>query len=97
MKFFGWLIVIGIALYLFNKAKIKAAVSAGNPNYPASQPVSMIGPQGPNDGSNNYSSSGHTVTPDGTTGPIQSMIARGFRYVSGGSERYGVRQEYSAY
>jgi hypothetical protein len=97
MKMFGWIIVIAIALYFFSKAKISAAVSAGNPNLPPSQSSVGIGPQGPNDGSNSYDGSGHTVYPlSGLQAPAQRIPTRGFVYTNAASQ-YGVRTGYPAY
>lgn len=89
MKFFGWLVVIGVVLYLWSKGKFSALTSAGNPNIPPGQIMMPIGPQGPNDGSNSYVGSGHTLWPGDAnpTLPDQDAISRSFRY-TGNTQQY---------
>ena len=63
----GWalLAIVVILFLLFRTTKIQAAASIGNPNAPTPQPVPVLGPQGPNDGSNNPTGSGATMLPTG--------------------------------
>lgn len=59
--YLGLAIVLAIVIMKYGN-KITSMASAGNPNYPPSQinldTTPGYGPQGPNDGSNNYSGSG---------------------------------------
>lgn len=56
-----WVIIVIAVLvaWALKSGRIKADVSVGNPNYPTSQSRLDRGPQGPNDGSNNYMGNGH--------------------------------------
>lgn len=77
----GIIVTLIIGLYLFSKWKVTGATSAGNPNQPPVQGALTLGPQGPNDGSNNYSGSGHTILPLGDRNPVSYPIySRGFSY-----------------
>lgn len=55
--YLGIAILVALAVIFYGN-KIKAMASAGNPNNPPPQNQPSYGPQGPNDGSNNYGGSG---------------------------------------
>lgn len=82
MKTLGIIFVVIVGFYLLKSTSIfKASASTGNPNYPPSQDGLSIGPQGPNDGSNNYGGSGHTMIPIfAEQAPAQQIYSRGFAY-----------------
>ena len=53
------IILLGIIFLSKNFFSVSSQPNTGNPNLPPPQPNPMIGPQGPNDGSNNTSGTGH--------------------------------------
>lgn len=55
--YFGIALILAIVILKYGN-RISSLASSGNPNYPPAQDPSIIGPQGPNDGSNNPSGSG---------------------------------------
>lgn len=81
-QFWGIAVIIIVGIILFKYTNVfKSASSGGNPNYPPSQEVPMIGPQGPNDGSNTSIGNGHTISPIFPNGtPVQPVYSRGFAY-----------------
>lgn len=80
LGFFGVVLAVIIGLLIFKNTRINALVSQGNPNYPDQQDGMQYGPQGPNDGSNSYSDSGHTISPIFGGGGGQTFDRRGFVY-----------------
>lgn len=90
LGFVGVVLAVIVALLIWRDTNIKNVISKGNPNYPSRQYRGQIGPQGPNDGSNSYDDSGHTVSPvfGGAGGSASQYSSRGFAY--GASDANGV-------
>jgi len=83
MKLIGLAVAIIIGYFVLKYTRIiKASTSTGNPNQPVSQMQLGLGPQGPNDGSNNYAGSGHTVLPTSELVIVRDypIGTRGFQY-----------------
>lgn len=102
MKVLGTIFAVIIALYLFTKWRGKSLASSGNPNYPLPQESPTVGPQGPNDGSNSFVGSGHTIYA-GPSSDLRKVIeyplnSRAFAYAGGNESGTGqVARKYSVY
>lgn len=88
LGFVGVVLAVIVALLIWKDTGIRNIINRGNPNYPDTQSRGMIGPQGPNDGSNSYDDSGHTVSPIFGNAGTQPFPTRGFAY--GASDADGV-------